>query len=163
MQTPLLGAAADGLRIGDRVWFRHAKAGELCERFNELHLIDGHRGHRHRAHLPRRGTGVRLTRVWLAEPAADQVSDAADGDHRGRDAPVHPHFRAVQLLAGAVGMARRAILAGLARSVSASMVRARFSRVVSISLSSASGSRTATVPFGSAIAGIPSRHGFRCR
>ena len=41
MQTPLLGAAADGLRIGDRVWFRHAKAGELCERFNELHLIDG--------------------------------------------------------------------------------------------------------------------------
>jgi D-serine deaminase-like pyridoxal phosphate-dependent protein len=41
VQTPLLGAAADSLRIGDRVWFRHAKAGELCERFNELHLIDG--------------------------------------------------------------------------------------------------------------------------
>jgi D-serine deaminase-like pyridoxal phosphate-dependent protein len=41
VQTPLLGAAADGLRIGDRVWFRHAKAGELCERFNELHLIEG--------------------------------------------------------------------------------------------------------------------------
>ena len=41
MQTPLLGQAADGLRIGDRVWFRHAKAGELCERFAELHLIDG--------------------------------------------------------------------------------------------------------------------------
>jgi D-serine deaminase-like pyridoxal phosphate-dependent protein len=41
VQTPLLGAAADGLRVGDRVWFRHAKAGELCERFNELHLIDG--------------------------------------------------------------------------------------------------------------------------
>jgi D-serine deaminase-like pyridoxal phosphate-dependent protein len=41
VQTPLLGAAADGLRIGDRVWFRHAKAGELCERFNDLHLIDG--------------------------------------------------------------------------------------------------------------------------
>jgi D-serine deaminase-like pyridoxal phosphate-dependent protein len=41
VQTPLLGAAADGLRIGDRVWFRHAKAGELCERFAELHLIDG--------------------------------------------------------------------------------------------------------------------------
>lgn len=41
VQTPLLGAAADQLRIGDRVWFRHAKAGELCERFNELHLIDG--------------------------------------------------------------------------------------------------------------------------
>jgi len=41
VQTPLLGAAADGLRLGDRVWFRHAKAGELCERFNELHLIEG--------------------------------------------------------------------------------------------------------------------------
>jgi D-serine deaminase-like pyridoxal phosphate-dependent protein len=41
VQTPLLGAAADGLRIGDRVWLRHAKAGELCERFTELHLIDG--------------------------------------------------------------------------------------------------------------------------
>jgi D-serine deaminase-like pyridoxal phosphate-dependent protein len=41
VQTPLLGPAADGLAIGDRVWFRHAKAGELCERFGELHLIDG--------------------------------------------------------------------------------------------------------------------------
>ena len=38
-QTPLLGAAADDLAVGDRVWFRHAKAGELCERFAELHLI----------------------------------------------------------------------------------------------------------------------------
>jgi D-serine deaminase-like pyridoxal phosphate-dependent protein len=41
VQTPLLGAAADGLRLGDRVWFRHAKAGELCERFDTLHLIEG--------------------------------------------------------------------------------------------------------------------------
>jgi D-serine deaminase-like pyridoxal phosphate-dependent protein len=41
VQTPLLGAPADRLRIGDRVWLRHAKAGELCERFNELHLIEG--------------------------------------------------------------------------------------------------------------------------
>ncbi|MBB6173165.1 D-serine deaminase-like pyridoxal phosphate-dependent protein [Nocardiopsis mwathae] len=39
-QTPLRGAAADHLAIGDRVWMRHAKAGELCERFAELHLID---------------------------------------------------------------------------------------------------------------------------
>ncbi|MEU1206058.1 amino acid deaminase/aldolase [Nocardia sp. NPDC005825] len=38
VQTPLTGA--DGLRIGDRVWFRHAKAGELCERFDEVHLVD---------------------------------------------------------------------------------------------------------------------------
>jgi D-serine deaminase-like pyridoxal phosphate-dependent protein len=40
VQTPLIGAPADGLRVGDRVWFRHAKAGELCERFNELHLVE---------------------------------------------------------------------------------------------------------------------------
>jgi D-serine deaminase-like pyridoxal phosphate-dependent protein len=43
VQTPVLGPAADALRIGDRVWFRHAKAGELCERFDELHLVDGDR------------------------------------------------------------------------------------------------------------------------
>jgi D-serine deaminase-like pyridoxal phosphate-dependent protein len=41
VQTPLLGAAADDLEIGDRVYFRHAKAGELCERFGELHLVEG--------------------------------------------------------------------------------------------------------------------------
>ncbi|MFF0553088.1 amino acid deaminase/aldolase [Streptomyces sp. NPDC004311] len=43
VQTPLLGSAADDLLIGDRVWFRHAKAGELCERFDVLHLIEGDR------------------------------------------------------------------------------------------------------------------------
>jgi D-serine deaminase-like pyridoxal phosphate-dependent protein len=43
VQTPLLGPAADGLRVGDRVWFRHAKAGELCERFDRLHLLAGDR------------------------------------------------------------------------------------------------------------------------
>jgi D-serine deaminase-like pyridoxal phosphate-dependent protein len=41
VQTPLIGAVADELRPGDRVWFRHAKAGELCEHVNEVHLIDG--------------------------------------------------------------------------------------------------------------------------
>jgi D-serine deaminase-like pyridoxal phosphate-dependent protein len=41
VQTPLLGRGAADLRIGDRAWFRHAKAGELCERFNELHLVSG--------------------------------------------------------------------------------------------------------------------------
>ena len=30
-----------GLRVGDRVWFRHAKAGELCERFDVVHLLQG--------------------------------------------------------------------------------------------------------------------------
>ena len=41
VQTPLLGAAAAELRIGDRVYLRHAKAGELCERFDSLHLVEG--------------------------------------------------------------------------------------------------------------------------
>ncbi|KAB8197184.1 amino acid deaminase/aldolase [Nonomuraea phyllanthi] len=41
VQTPLIGQAAEDLRIGDRVWFRHAKAGELCERFDTLHLVEG--------------------------------------------------------------------------------------------------------------------------
>jgi D-serine deaminase-like pyridoxal phosphate-dependent protein len=43
VQTPLRGPAAAGLRIGDRVWMRHAKAGELCERFDVLHLVQGGR------------------------------------------------------------------------------------------------------------------------
>jgi D-serine deaminase-like pyridoxal phosphate-dependent protein len=41
VQTPLGGAAARRLRVGDRVWFRHAKAGELCERVDRLHLVEG--------------------------------------------------------------------------------------------------------------------------
>ena len=40
VQTPLLGEAAAGLQIGDRVYLRHAKAGELCERFDTLHLVE---------------------------------------------------------------------------------------------------------------------------
>jgi D-serine deaminase-like pyridoxal phosphate-dependent protein len=43
VQTPLLGEAADSLAIGDRVFMRHAKAGELCERFASLHLLEGER------------------------------------------------------------------------------------------------------------------------
>jgi D-serine deaminase-like pyridoxal phosphate-dependent protein len=43
VQTPLTGAAARALRVGDRVWFRHAKAGELCERFDRLYLVEGER------------------------------------------------------------------------------------------------------------------------
>ena len=39
VQTPVLGTAADGLRIGDRVWMRHAKGGELAERLTAYHLI----------------------------------------------------------------------------------------------------------------------------
>ena len=41
VQTPLQGAAARGLAIGDRVWFRHAKSGELAERVDRYHLTSG--------------------------------------------------------------------------------------------------------------------------
>jgi D-serine deaminase-like pyridoxal phosphate-dependent protein len=41
VQTPLLGPAAAGLEVGDRVYMRHAKAGELCERFDTLLLVEG--------------------------------------------------------------------------------------------------------------------------
>ncbi|MET0557813.1 MAG: amino acid deaminase/aldolase [Solirubrobacterales bacterium] len=41
VQTPLLGEAAAALQVGDRAYLRHAKAGELCERFEVLHLVAG--------------------------------------------------------------------------------------------------------------------------
>jgi len=41
VQTPLLGEAAAELQIGDRAYFRHTKAGELCEHFHTLHLVEG--------------------------------------------------------------------------------------------------------------------------
>src|SRR3954464_12696518 len=79
VQTPLRGPAAGSLRIGDRVWMGHAKAGEVCERFGELHLQGGGvvgvlrrapRGARgggcgDRPDLPRRGAGVSLRRPEL--------------------------------------------------------------------------------------------------
>jgi D-serine deaminase-like pyridoxal phosphate-dependent protein len=40
VQTPLaLPGNCPPIEIGDIVIFQHAKAGELCERFNELHLV----------------------------------------------------------------------------------------------------------------------------
>ncbi|SOE04117.1 amino acid deaminase/aldolase [Blastococcus haudaquaticus] len=41
VQTPLRGPAASRLSVGDRVWFRHAKAGEICEHVDELHTLVG--------------------------------------------------------------------------------------------------------------------------
>ena len=44
VQTPLvLPRDCPSLALGDPVFFQHAKAGELCERFNELILIQGGR------------------------------------------------------------------------------------------------------------------------
>ena len=39
VQTPVHGSAADRLKVGDRVYMRHAKAGEMCERFDSLYLV----------------------------------------------------------------------------------------------------------------------------
>lgn len=41
VQTPLQGESARRLRVGDRVWFRHAKSGELSERVDRYHLTLG--------------------------------------------------------------------------------------------------------------------------
>ena len=40
VQTPLRGPAARSMRLGDPVWFRHAKAGEMCERFDQVLLVE---------------------------------------------------------------------------------------------------------------------------
>lgn len=44
VQSPLRGTGTRALRIGDRVWLRHAKAGEVMERFALATLVrgDGH-------------------------------------------------------------------------------------------------------------------------
>jgi D-serine deaminase-like pyridoxal phosphate-dependent protein len=46
VQTPLRGPGADALRVGDRVWFRHAKSGEVCEHVDLLHVVEGDRSTR---------------------------------------------------------------------------------------------------------------------
>ncbi|MGS1092551.1 alanine racemase [Corynebacterium sanguinis] len=40
VQTPLHGSAARELRIGDPVWFRHAKAGEMTEHVDRMIAVD---------------------------------------------------------------------------------------------------------------------------
>ena len=41
VQTPLRLSGGADLRVGDRVWFRHAKSGEVMERFEQAHLVRG--------------------------------------------------------------------------------------------------------------------------
>lgn len=43
VQTPLTGHPAAMLGIGELVWFRHAKSGELFEHVNDVHLVRGDR------------------------------------------------------------------------------------------------------------------------
>lgn len=55
VQTPVRGRAAAGLRVGDRVLFRTAKAGEPAERFTAAHVVDHHGSVR--TYLTYRGEG----------------------------------------------------------------------------------------------------------
>jgi D-serine deaminase-like pyridoxal phosphate-dependent protein len=40
VQSPVSGAAARRMKVGDRVWLRHTKSGELAEHLNEFALVD---------------------------------------------------------------------------------------------------------------------------
>ena len=53
VQTPLTGPGAAHLRIGDLVWFRHAKSGELFEHTRTVELLRGRRVRRPGRDLPR--------------------------------------------------------------------------------------------------------------
>ncbi|WP_344237569.1 amino acid deaminase/aldolase [Kribbella hippodromi] len=41
VQTPVQGQSSERLHLGDRVWMRYAKAGEMLERFDVVHAVDG--------------------------------------------------------------------------------------------------------------------------
>lgn len=43
VQSPLRGPGARTLRVGDRVWLRHTKAGELAEHLQQFAVVDGDR------------------------------------------------------------------------------------------------------------------------
>jgi D-serine deaminase-like pyridoxal phosphate-dependent protein len=43
VQTPVTGDAARTLRVGDCVWFRHTKAGELAEHLDAFAVVENGR------------------------------------------------------------------------------------------------------------------------
>jgi len=43
VQTPVQYQGPEQLTLGDPIFLRHSKAGELCERFNTLLLVRGER------------------------------------------------------------------------------------------------------------------------
>jgi D-serine deaminase-like pyridoxal phosphate-dependent protein len=43
VQTPVRGSGARALKVGDRVWMRHTKAGELSEHLARFAVVDGDR------------------------------------------------------------------------------------------------------------------------
>ena len=86
--------AAASLRIGDRVYLRHAKAGELCERFDALYLVSGgeivdevptYRGEGRDRIVMAAGSRPRTPRCYLAavRPAAGRaLLCVVSGPHR---------------------------------------------------------------------------------
>ena len=79
VQTPLLGPAAAALEVGDRAYLRHAKAGELCERFDTLYLVEGERDRRRGPHLSRRGKKRSSSRYAAEDPVGVLVGEGAAG------------------------------------------------------------------------------------
>ena len=63
VQTPLVGMAARGLRIGDRVYMRHAKAGRAVRALRLALPGRGRPDRRRGPHLPRRGPRLPLVRA----------------------------------------------------------------------------------------------------
>lgn len=41
VQTPVIYKGQEQLQLGDPIFMRHAKAGEICERFNHLNILQG--------------------------------------------------------------------------------------------------------------------------
>ena len=104
VQTPLVGPAAAACALGDRVWFRHAKAGELCEHVNEVHLVAGDHDRGRGADLPGRGQSVPVSVRWRA--AMERALYGDGGFFRRPDTGPAAHFRtsahASPLFAGAI-------------------------------------------------------------
>ena len=77
------------LEIGDRVYFRHVKAGEMCERFNRLYLVTGTHDPRRGPDLPRRGQGLPLgdcARPGRGRGPCRRCGSAPPGSSRARTA-----------------------------------------------------------------------------
>ena len=173
VQTPLIGPAADSLKIGDKVWMRHAKAGELCERFSELHLVEGDDRRRDCPDVPGRGPDLPVGATRTASAALGSGGRSASLATRrpvvrGRGqwlrrrraqirrivsptttaptaaAPSCTSGRAT--CAATFSRSSRTLFAGLTRSARLSIVRARSSRVRSICATRTSGSPFATAP-----------------
>ncbi len=83
VQTPVIGTPTRTLRVGDRVYMRHAKAGELCEHFDSLHLVV-RRPHRRRGRRPTAATASRSCRRRAEDAVGVLVAEGARGSSSAR-------------------------------------------------------------------------------